>query len=552
MKVKHSLLFLLIGWAAAAKSQSVIFDTVSPPVKGPVSIDVQVGDNQRTQGHHQSNFIITPATIVSRKEKLKGHTTIVAYINRDYISIVCNGIRAIDFNNYKAFSSIMAPDRDSLYENMLTPVSILFSDNHTAYLGASAELNQNKVRLSHARLYYCIKDRSGKVVSSLILKFIFPKPELEFVAINDSLIKSLEARPGGSMVYPPDWVAGYTREVSLANKLKDKTNDGSQVPSGLLLGSRNNTLLFRFKSLTYMWDYYLEYRLNEEEWKTSSQNNFPFIILRDLKPGKYKLQVRYPGQFDNVLEYKIEIEPAFTQTTSFKVLMGSVITALFLSLIFLGYSIRQKRKLKKEITKRTQLQDQITALQARLQPHFIFNSLNSIQGLINKRNIEEANIYISKFGALLHEIIGKSDQTMHPLATEIKQIEYYLQLEQLRFKFQYKITVGEAVNTSEVNIPTMLLQPYVENAIKHGIIEKREAGVVDISIERNNNNLVIAVKDNGKGYDTTLVPAGRGNAMMEERIGALNKLLKDQQLLVSVQSAINEGTVVSLNFINWF
>jgi len=97
----------------------------------------------------------------------------------------------------------------------------------------------------------------------------------------------------------------------------------------------------------------------------------------------------------------------------------------------------------------------------------------------------------------------------------------------------------------------MLLQPYVENAIKHGIIEKREAGVVEITIERNNNNLVVAVKDNGKGYDTSISPAGRGNAMVEERIGALNKLLKEQQLSVSLRSVINEGTVVLLNFTNW-
>ncbi len=540
MKVKHSLLFLLLIWASMAKSQQRLLQLPDTNYTGSMELALDIDDYQK-QTPDKSSSIITPNTIVSRQVNKNGRVTITAYVNRDYISIICKGITMDKWRDYEAYCSLMPAEKDSLYEHMITPIKLLFTEHDTAYLDYSQQLNQNKLKLYGSRMFFYVKNRSAKVVASMIIKFVFPKPELDFISLNDSLIKAFEARPGESMVYPTGYIIRYMKGIA---------KDG-RFPPSLSLGAKENTLLFRFKSLTHDWSYCLEYQVNEEGWRTSSQNMFPFIILHDLKPGKYKLQVRYPNEKNNVLIYEFEINPAFTQTTSFKVLTGSVITACFLSLIFWGYSIRQKRKLKKEVAKRTQLQNQIAALQARLQPHFIFNALNSIQGLINKRYIEEANSYISKFGALLHEIIGKSDQTMHPLATEIKQIEYYLQLEQLRFKFQYKITVGESINTSEINIPTMLLQPYVENAIKHGIIEKKEAGMVELLMEKNNNNLVIAVKDNGKGYEPTLASSGRGNAMVAERIDALNKLLKDQQVVVEVRSGVNDGTAVVLNFTNW-
>jgi two-component system, LytTR family, sensor kinase len=177
--------------------------------------------------------------------------------------------------------------------------------------------------------------------------------------------------------------------------------------------------------------------------------------------------------------------------------------------------------------------------------------LSSIQGLINKRNIEDANIYISKFGALLHDVLGKSDKTMQPLAIELRQIEYYLQLEQLRFKFQCKISVDANLNTSEINIPTMLLQPFVENAIKHGIVEKKEAGMIELSVRKHQSNLIIEINDNGKGYDINQPHTGRGNAMVAERIKALNEFLKDQQIELAIRSTENKGTAVSLHFSNW-
>lgn len=514
-----------------------------------VSLDLLVGENQKFLKRASQDFVETPPPIIEIKEKTKGNKYARVYVNNDYISIVCHGINAGNYKEYTAYKQYLTDNNDIQIDSFAYPLSFQISKINPTIL-LEDQLNDEKARFFIKSIWYCIKDKSGRIAATLTVKFVFPKPQLLGVYINKDLIKKLKDRPA-------EMVAGigtlYTRnamELAKANLARVHANDTSDVPSQLVLRPEIRTLLFMFKALNYKADNFLEYRLGNADWKTTANKAYPHIILEDLKPGIHTLQVRYPMQPD-VFEYEFEIKPAFTETTAFKVIAGVLLTVILGALLFLIYSFRQKRKLKEEVNKRLQLQHQITYLQSQLQPHFIFNALNSIQGLINKRNIEDANIYISKFGALLHEVIGKSDKTMQPLATEIKQVEYYLQLEQLRFKFQYTITVAGNVNTTEINIPTMLLQPFVENAIKHGIVEKKEAGVIEVVISSNNNDLHIEINDNGKGYDIKTTNTGRGNAMVEERVQALNSFLKDQTIKLTTRSIIQEGTSVSINFINW-
>lgn len=546
--------FLHTCMAQTAPVQDDVFvDTVArynPSEHREISLDLLVGENQRFLKRGNQDFVETPPPVISIEEKTKGNKYAKVYVNNDYISIVCHGINAGNCKEYTAYKQYLPDNSDIQVDSFVYPLSFQTSKiNPTTLL--EDQLNDEKARYFIKSIWYCIRDKSGRIVSTLTIKFVFPKPQLLKICIDTGLIKKLKDRPA-EIIYNVGVVYDRnSRELAKANLAPVLANDNLDVPSHLLLRSEVRTLLFMFKELNYKTVNFLEYRFGNDEWKTTANKAYPHIILEDLKPGKHILQVRYPMQ-PAVFEYEFEIKPAFTETTAFKVIAGVLLTTILLTLFFLIYSVRQKRKLKKEVNKRTQLQHQITYLQNQLQPHFIFNALNSIQGLINKRNIEEANIYISKFGALLHEVIGKNDKTMQPLATELKQLEYYLQLEQLRFKFQYKIAVAANVNTTEINIPGMLLQPFVENAIKHGIVEKKEAGEIEVAISRSNNDLHIEIKDNGKGYDINSKNTGRGNAMVEERIQALNSLLKGQTITLTTRSRIQEGTSVSINFSNWF
>jgi anti-sigma regulatory factor (Ser/Thr protein kinase) len=556
--MKRTILFLVV-WLAfvqVALSQKTVektyIDSVPryvPDEYKAVSFDFLVGENQKFLKKMNADFVETPPAVIEIQERTRGNKYARVYVNNDYINIVCHGINARNYKDFKVYKHYMLSPKNVEANSLGYPMDFQISKvNPTTLL--DDQLNDEKSRLFQNAFWYCIKDNSGRIVATLTMEFVFPKPELYQIYINKDLIKQLKDRPVESAIYTKGLTERNNNELARENKAVN-ANDTTDVPSKLVLRAGNKDVLFLFKALNYQTDNYLEYRLDDGGWKTTAKKEYPHILLEDIEPGKYTLQVRYPLQPD-VFGYEFEIEPALTQTTSFKVIKGVLITAFLGIGLFYMYSSRQKKKLKAEVNKRTQLQYQISYLQSQLQPHFIFNALNSIQGLINKKNIEDANIYISKFGALLHEVIGKNDKTMQPLATEIKQVEYYLQLEQLRFKFQYKIAVAENVNITEVNIPTMLLQPFVENAIKHGIVEKKEAGVIEVVIEKNGNDLLIEIKDNGKGYDTNTTNAGRGNTMVEERIHALNKFLKDQNITLTTRSTLSEGTRVSFHFVNWF
>jgi len=116
---------------------------------------------------------------------------------------------------------------------------------------------------------------------------------------------------------------------------------------------------------------------------------------------------------------------------------------------------------------------------------------------------------------------------MVPLAVDLKILENYIRLEQLRFSFTYEIKTGGYLELNTTEIPSLLLQPLVENAVKHGISALKDAGRLAIILTRQNNDLVITIADNGKGFDTSVIQHDRhGLRLTRERIALLNKTLK--------------------------
>ena len=130
-------------------------------------------------------------------------------------------------------------------------------------------------------------------------------------------------------------------------------------------------------------------------------------------------------------------------------------------------------KLQKEIAKL-----QLNSIRSQLNPHFLFNALSGIQNLINKNEIDNANKYLSKFARLTRNVLD--DKELISLAQEKALLDDYLQMEQLRFGFNYEINAVENLDLNNIEIPSMLLQPFVENAIKHGIASKNNEGSVEI------------------------------------------------------------------------
>lgn len=201
----------------------------------------------------------------------------------------------------------------------------------------------------------------------------------------------------------------------------------------------------------------------------------------------------------------------------------------------------------------------LQSLRREMNPHFIFNSLNSVNQFISENNELEANKYLSSYSKLMRTIMENSNKDFIPLSTELEQLREYLELEQLRFrdKFTYTIQVDETLDADSVMIPNMLIQPQLENAVWHGLRYKEEAGVLSLSISQKGEEVCIIVEDNGIGikksrelktaHQKTRHSRGQTNTL--ERIGLLNHLYHTKITMeITDKSGADTGVVVALCF----
>ena len=141
------------------------------------------------------------------------------------------------------------------------------------------------------------------------------------------------------------------------------------------------------------------------------------------------------------------------------------------------------------------------ALRAQMNPHFIFNSLNSINRFILQNNRLQASEYLTKFSKLVRMILQNSQASLITLESELEALGLYLEMEALRFNyhFDYKISVPKDLDIEVLKVPPLILQPYVENAIWHGLMHKEEKGQLDIEVSQEGDHLYFKVTDNGIG-----------------------------------------------------
>jgi LytS/YehU family sensor histidine kinase len=172
---------------------------------------------------------------------------------------------------------------------------------------------------------------------------------------------------------------------------------------------------------------------------------------------------------------------------------------------FLRIRIKSIRKKEEEKAKFNTmiLESQMTALRSQMNPHFIFNSINSIQNYILKENTEQAYNYLAKFSKLIRMVLNNSKENMLTLEQELSTLSLYVQLEQMRFDdaFDFSVDIAEEIDPRNYMLPGMLLQPFVENAIWHGImpLEGKRQGKVIIKITSDPQSMFISIEDNGIG-----------------------------------------------------
>lgn len=253
-----------------------------------------------------------------------------------------------------------------------------------------------------------------------------------------------------------------------------------------------------------------------------------------------------------VTRYTLSITLEEESYTKKELFIYTLIVAFAIGLVFLVVLYFVKKRNKKRLAENEQQKNtaklQLNSIRAQLNPHFLFNALSGIQNLMNKNEIDNANKYLSKFARLTRNVLD--DKELISLSQEKTLLDDYLQMEQLRFGFKYEINCSENLDLDNIEIPSMLLQPFVENAVKHGISKKATDGKIVITFTKQANDLVLTVTDNGNGFDTEKKHNGLGLLLSESRIALLNSIYKENRFTLAIQPTTN-GTKISLTLTDW-
>jgi len=297
------------------------------------------------------------------------------------------------------------------------------------------------------------------------------------------------------------------------------------------------------------------------KWAISYYRHDPELFVNSSyfnKPGKYEIIVvpEAPDNFninsmDKAVKIPFTVLPTKTQSFSWlQLLMITGMVILVAVLLFLIYYFINKRRSAKIAQQKEMATLELQSVRSQLNPHFIFNALAGIQNLMNKGDINATNRYLSKFSRITRNVLDDKNKEAITIDEEVSLLEDYLQMEQMRFGFNYNIHIDEKIDRANIEIPSMLLQPYIENAVKHGVSSLKQAGIIAIAILLKSGSLVLEVKDNGNGFDTNTKAAGNGTVLSEKRVDLINQINKNNTISVSKKSDPS-GTTISIKLNNW-
>lgn len=357
---------------------------------------------------------------------------------------------------------------------------------------------------------------------------------------------------GISMIDIKDW---ETEAVAPLVNLRPLVADGQVVQGDSLeLSYNTGNIVLNFDGIHFRSFDRIRYEYRtlglDSRWQASANNSISYGALAS---GRYTFQVRTRSAFGNyseVAQTTFTILTPFWLSWWFLLLISLVVVAVVWSLVKTIIK-RNKKKAQQQFDFELRMADaERKALQSQLNPHFIFNSLNSIQAMVLEKNPEEAYSYLEKFSKLIRRILEFSEKSMVSLNDELETLRLYMDLENLRLdgKFEYEIKVSDGVSLIR-EIPSLITQPYVENSIWHGVMPlDTRRGKIEINVHLDSGELMIDIIDNGVGRKQS--GEGMGTRIVSELV---RKFQGDQSGEVEVQDLFDGeksvGTKVSIRIL---
>ncbi|MCB9336573.1 MAG: histidine kinase [Lewinellaceae bacterium] len=318
-------------------------------------------------------------------------------------------------------------------------------------------------------------------------------------------------------------------------------NNGPGRTDTVVLSYRQNFFSFEFSAVGYNLPERTRFRYMlegfDEKWQDGTQRRF--AAYTNVPGGDYRFLVEAINS-EGLSLGKPSVTHLHISTVWYKKAWAWALVAA--SLLGFGYlvyryrigQVRKEERLKSEYERK--LADvEMSALRAQMNPHFIFNSLNSIEYYIISNEPEKASDYLNRFSRLIRLILQNSKSTAVPLKDDIEALKLYIEMESMRFDnlFDYEVKMESGLDMEHTLVPPMLLQPYVENAIWHGLLQKKgEKGRLDLTLRKNNGHLICLIEDNGIGRDAAQQLKSKsankrksfGMKITSDRLAMLNKL----------------------------
>ncbi len=309
------------------------------------------------------------------------------------------------------------------------------------------------------------------------------------------------------------------------------------------LDYQHNNISFNYNAISFKSGgditYYYKLHPLDKNWK---ETRLTTLSYPSLPSGSFQLELYAINKFgkkSQTIVVKFDIDTPFWKTYWFLVFI------FIICVLGVGFLIRNRYiKIQEINNEKARVKQQLaileqSALQAQMNPHFIFNCLNSIQQFIMLNNKEMANKYLTEFAGLIRNTFDNSGKKYITVAEEAEYLDKYLDLEQLRYgdDFKYEIIIDNSVEKNFTEIPAMLLQPYIENCLRHGIRNKiNGGGIVVVSFNQQDNTLICTISDNGVGRATALLLKSKehieyqskGMNLTARRIELLNTALENK------------------------
>ncbi|MDD5570216.1 MAG: two-component regulator propeller domain-containing protein [Bacteroidales bacterium] len=435
-------------------------------------------------------------------------------------------------------------ETDGLASN--TVASLCF-DKNIVWAGTNKGISKIKITGESSKPYIIENYTKYDGLASNEIKQIVSDGDTLYLATDKGLTVLNKKKLKQNTVPPPIYITGI------------KFNDRDSVlKAEYTLPHNKNYINIKFVGLAFRNAGQLTYRYKMEgidtSWKYTTNTSIQYTTL---PPGSYRFLVGAMNNngfwSTNSASIIFNINPPYWQTWWFR----SIIILSFIGILIVIYLIRISVINRRNSLTQKLNQYMLQALGKQMNPHFIFNSLNSINTFILKNERFESSKYITKFASLMRLILNNSQHELVPLQDELQALEIYVELEAVRFKekFDYKINVDERIDAEHFKIPPLLIQPYVENAIWHGLMHKSSAGslLIEFKYEEKNHNRIVKciIEDNGVGRGKAMEikqekKGGKneslGTAITGKRLSILNSLNNMEMKLIYTDLKNEDGT----------